>query len=258
MTIPPPSSHPPERAPAPPPAPAWQPLESIQRRVLGVLIEKAKTTPAAYPLTLNSVVTGCNQKSNREPVMELDDGEVERAIDQLRALGVVTDVYDSGRVTKYRHHGYVWLGVDKAEIAVMTELLLRGEQSLGDLRVRAARMEPIPDLSALKPLVAALLARGLMVELTPPGRGQIVSHGLYPEYEMSQLRARHAGPTSAAAERAGHGAHVSVAPSHAAERGAAPDRFGALSAEIAELRAEVARLEERVRELERERGAEHS
>ena len=258
MTLPPPpsSSDAQTRPPAsavPPTPPAWHPIESIQRRVLGVLIEKAKTTPAGYPLTLNSVVAGCNQKSNREPVMELDDGEVERGLDQLCKAGAASEVYDSGRVTKYRHHGYAWLGVDKPEIAVMTELLLRGEQTLGDLRVRAARMEPIPDQAALKPIVAALVERGLMIELTPPGRGQIVTHNLYPEYELAQLRARFGG--------AGAGrpvaAESAAPPALARERGATPERFTAMAAELDALRAEVARLDERVRELEqgRERGS---
>src|SRR5262245_30590516 len=152
----------------------WQPLEPNQRRVLGVLIEKAKTTPAGYPMSVNAIVTGCNQKNNRDPIMALDDIEVERALDQLRTLGAVSEVDWLGRVSKYKHHAYEWLGVNKPEIAVMTELLLRGAQALGELRARAARMEPIEDLAALRPVVAGLLERGLMIELTPAGRGQIV------------------------------------------------------------------------------------
>src|SRR5262245_39732576 len=125
--------------------PKWQPLNSRQRRLLGVLVEKAKTTPDVYPMTVNGLVTGANQKSNRDPVMALDSDEVEKILEELRAVGAVTEVQGTGRTLKYRHQMYEWLGVDKVESAVMTELLLRGEQTLGDLRARASRMEPIPD-----------------------------------------------------------------------------------------------------------------
>jgi uncharacterized protein YceH (UPF0502 family) len=131
----------------------WQVLSSRQRRVLGVLVEKAKTTPDAYPLTVNALVSGSNQKNNREPHTSYTPEEIEQTLEELRALGAVTEVQGSGRVPKYRHHAYEWLSVEKTELAVMTELLLRGEQTLGELRGRAARMEPIADMAALKPVV---------------------------------------------------------------------------------------------------------
>src|SRR5580765_787837 len=109
---------------SPNPAPRWKPLDARQRRVLGVLIEKAKTTPAAYPLTVNAIVTGCNQKNNRDPLTTLDDFGVEKALDELRNMGAVSEIDWLGRVSKYKHHAYEWLGVNKPEIAVMTELLL--------------------------------------------------------------------------------------------------------------------------------------
>ncbi len=114
--------------------PSWQPLSALERRVLGVLIEKAKTTPDAYPLSLNGIRTGCNQKTNRFPVMDLEEDAVQEAVDGLREKGVVIEVQGGGRVAKYRHMGYEWLGVDKREVAIMTELLLRGAD-----RRRAAR-----------------------------------------------------------------------------------------------------------------------
>src|SRR6476661_3061634 len=168
-------------------------LNLRQRRVFGVLVEKAKTTPDAYPMTINGLVAGCNQKSNREPQLNLSVEDVEQVLEELRALGAVTEVQGSGRVAKYRHHAYEWLGVEKTELAVMTELLLRGEQTLGELRGRSARMEPIADLAALKPVVDRLVQQGLMVELTPPGRGQVVSHNLYKERELAELKARFQG-----------------------------------------------------------------
>lgn len=247
------------------PAPAeqrkWQPLTSRQRRVFGVLIEKAKTTPDAYPMTINGLVAGCNQKSNREPQMNLSAEDVEQVLDELRGLGAVTEVQGSGRVAKYRHHAYEWLGVEKTELAVMTELLLRGEQTLGELRGRAARMEPIADLAALKPVVDSLTRRGLMVELTPPGRGQMVSHALYKERELIELRAQLAGyvpPPGASDETAAPPLVAGTAgPAVAATTGQAitppgvtADQFAELSVDVAELRAEVARLKDLLHGLE--------
>src|SRR5262249_31394464 len=112
--------------------PRWQPIAAIDRRVLGVLIEKAKTTPDTYPLSLNALVTGCNQKNNRHPVTSYEDHEVEESLDRLRKLGAIAAVQGSGRVGKYRHYMYEWLGVDKVELAIMAELLLRGPQTAGD------------------------------------------------------------------------------------------------------------------------------
>jgi len=170
------------------PRPRWQPLDSIQRRVLGVLIEKAKTTPENYPLSLNALCAGCNQKNNRFPQMQLDESSIAEALDALRQLGAVALVQGTGRVDRYRHLAYEWLGVDKVELAVMAELLLRGAQTVGELRGRAARMEPIKDLNELLPILDALTKKGLVVYLTPPGRGAIVSHTLYLEHEMEKVR----------------------------------------------------------------------
>ena len=169
----------------------WQPLTAIQRRIAGVLIEKAKTVPETYPMTLNGIVTACNQKSNRSPKMELCDWEVEQSLDEMRLLGAVVEVHGGGRVPKYKHVLYEWFDVDKVEIAVMAELLLRGEQTLGELRSRVARMEDLPDLAHLQPLVGNLMRRGLVQSLTPAGRGQVVSHNLYEQDELSALGARH-------------------------------------------------------------------
>src|SRR5689334_19128993 len=96
-------------------APKWQTLASLERRVAGVLVEKAKTTPDAYPMTLNGICTACNQKNNRYPLMNVEPDDVEPALDRLRELGAVAIVQGSGRVSKYRHYLYDWLGVDKVE-----------------------------------------------------------------------------------------------------------------------------------------------
>ncbi len=245
---------------APRPWAATGGLTLRQRRVFGVLVEKAKTTPDAYPMTINGLVAGCNQKSNREPQMNLTPEDVDQVLEELRAMGAVTEVQGSGRVAKYRHHAYEWLGVEKTELAVMTELLLRGEQTLGELRGRAARMEPIADLGALKPVVDSLIQRGLMIALTPPGRGQVVSHKLYKERELAELKARFQGyvppaaygddeapplvaGTAGAAVAAQTGARITPP-------GVTADQFAELSVEVAELRAEVARLKDQIQQVQ--------
>lgn len=179
--------------PSPSETRAWKPLSAKQRRVLGTLMEKSKTTPDVYPMSFTGLATGCNQKSNREPVTNYSAEQVETIVDELRALGAVTIVQGSGRVTKVRHYAYNWLGLNKVEAAVMTELLLRGEQTIGELRNRASRMEPIADLAQMQQIFDDLKSRDLVLELTPPGRGQLISHNLYPEWERDQLLEKSVG-----------------------------------------------------------------
>ncbi len=179
-TIPPTAAH----------EPAWRPLRSLQRRVAGVLIEKAKTTADAYPMSLNALTSGCNQKSNRSPQMKVSPDDVEQSLDELREMGAVTEIQGSGRVAKYRHRMYEWLGVEKTELAVMAELMLRGAQTVGELRTRASRMEQIAGLDELRPILRTLIDRKLVIPLSPEGRGQIVTHGLYPANELAEVKAR--------------------------------------------------------------------
>ncbi len=170
-------------------APRWQPIAALDRRVLGVLVEKAKTTPDGYPMSVNALRSGCNQKNNRYPLMEVEVEDIEEALERLRGLGAVAEVQGGGRVPRYRHYMYEWLGVDKVELAVMAELLLRGAQTEGELRGRAARMEPIADLAALRPVLASLQEKKLLISLSPEGRGHIVTHALYLPRELEKLRA---------------------------------------------------------------------
>lgn len=247
--------------------PRWRPLSSVQRRVVGVLVEKAKTTPEAYPLSLNAITNACNQKNNRDPLMSLEADEVEVALDELREIKAVGEVV-GGRVAKYRHYLYDWLGVDKVELAVMAELLLRGPQTVGQLRGRAARMEPIADLGALQPILASLEGKGLAVALTPSGRGQIVTHRLLSDQEMDELQKRHGSSpavtagssTSAFIEQgpspgpAAQSRPMPPSPSPAGQPSPAaaavpPDVVSELRVELAELRADVARLRKEIEDL---------
>ncbi|HEY1784776.1 MAG TPA: DUF480 domain-containing protein, partial [Pirellulales bacterium] len=179
-------------------APRWRPISAIDRRIIGVLIEKAKTTPDVYPMSVNSLRSGANQKNNRFPLMDLEVEDIEESLERLRGMGAVTEVQGGGRIPRFRHHLYEWLGTDKVELGVMGELLLRGAQTEGELRGRAARMDPIPDLAALRPILASLAAKKLIVSLSPEGRGHVLTHALYEPREMEKLRAEHGGQASAA------------------------------------------------------------
>jgi uncharacterized protein YceH (UPF0502 family) len=182
--------------------PRWKQISAAERRVLGVLVEKAKTTPENYPLSLNALRAGCNQKNNRFPQTQLEEAQVEEALDSLRGAGAVLMVQGDSRVDRYRHLAYEWLGVDKVEMAVMAELLLRGSQTVGELRGRAARMEPIKDLGELQPILRSLVEKRLITYLSPAGRGAVVTHLLYLDREMEKVR-REAGALVAASDSSG-------------------------------------------------------
>jgi uncharacterized protein YceH (UPF0502 family) len=253
---------------------AWPVLNVHERRVLGVLAEKGKTTPDAYPMSLNGLVTGCNQKSNRDPVLSLTEDDVEEALRAAQQKGLAIRVTGSGRVERWKHNLYDALGVGKVELAVVAELLLRGPQTEGELRGRAARMEPVEDLDALRAVLKPLSERRLVVYLSPEkSRGTVVTHGFHAPQELEKLRTLH---------RAGGGAddeeRPSAAPSAAprAAAGAGEERIKALEsrladaerevaasrgtvndlqAAVAELRAEVATLSEQLRSLREALGA---
>lgn len=230
---------------------SWVPLTPRERRVLGVLVEKAKTTPEYYPLSVAAIVTGCNQKSNRDPVTNYDQDDVEDTLHSLRKKGAVILVEGSGRVARWKHTLYDWMKVSKVELAVIGELLLRGPQTEGELRARASRMEPLADLPALQSILEALAPRGLVQYLSPPGqkRGVYVAHGLYPPEELERVRqafaSRHTGddetPTRLATARVDLAA-APVAPAWSTE-------ITALRGEVEQLRGALDALANELREL---------
>ncbi len=184
-------------------------LSAGERRVLGVLVEKAKTTPDVYPLSVNALVAGCNQKSNRDPVMSLSEAEVEEALEGAKQKGLAVKI-TGGRVVRWRHALYDALRVDKVALAVLGELLLRGPQTEGELRGRASRMEPIPDLDALRAVLRSLAERGLVCYLSPEGRrGTVLTHGFHDPAELEPLRAARGGERDVGAWEA---AEVAAAP----------------------------------------------
>jgi hypothetical protein len=139
-------------------------LTPIEARVIGCLIEKQITTPDQYPLSLNALVNACNQKSNRDPVLELEERAVQQAVDGLGRRHFVVEKSGFGsRVPKYQHRfcntEYGSLKFDPQELAIVCELLLRGPQTPGELRSRAARMAPLTDVSEVEAALTRLSER---------------------------------------------------------------------------------------------------
>jgi uncharacterized protein YceH (UPF0502 family) len=219
----------------------WTPptLSALERRVLGVMVEKAKTTADAYPLSMNALVTGCNQKSNREPVVELSEIQVEDALVDCQKKGLVSKI-TGGRVERWRHTLYETWRVDKVELAILAELLLRGPQTEGELRGRASRMEPIDDLVALRTALKPMVERALVIYLTPEGRrGTVLTHGFHPAEELGSLRSFH-GSRAEAAEAP----PASLTPSPVAT-----NELANLRAAVQELQARVDGLSAEVRQI---------
>ncbi len=204
-------------------------------RVLGVLVEKAFTVPAAYPLTLNGLVVGSNQRNNREPILNLDEEAVLDALDGLRAKGLVIEAFLSGsRVAKYRHNARETLGVTTEQLVILVELLLRGPQSPGELRGRAERMAPLGSLEQAVAVIESLVNRPepLVRELSPSGRARRFGQMLCPDLHPID------GP--AGDERGGHAARtMSDGPAGEVGLAALQSRVSALEAEVASLKVRL-------------------
>jgi uncharacterized protein YceH (UPF0502 family) len=209
-------------------------LSTAERRVLGVLVEKAKTTPDVYPLSLNSLVTGANQKSNRDPILNLSDENVEDTLAAMQPKGLVTRI-QGGRVERWRHNLYDVWNVNKVELAILTELLLRGPQTEGELRQHASRMEPIDDLDALRAALKPLAERNLVIFLGPEGRrGTLITHGFHAPKELEVLKAR--GPVEEA--------HIETGALQLVQRNTLEGELLVAKQEIAALRADVQQMRE--------------
>lgn len=147
-------------------------LDPVELRILGVLVEKQMTTPDSYPLSLGGVVGGCNQATNRDPVMALEEAEVEQALIRLHEAGLATPVRRSGdRVTKYRHKLSEALEVKEAALAVLAVLLLRGPQTGGELRSRTERYVTFGSVPEVEAVIDGLEEAGL-AERLPRSAGQ--------------------------------------------------------------------------------------
>ncbi len=203
--------------------PLQEPLDPVEARVLGVLVEKELTTPDQYPLSLNALTSGCNQKSNRNPEMSLSSGQVSSAVDRLRLQQLAGETRSTGaRVTKYRHTAREKLGLEDAAVAVVAELLLRGPQTAGEIRGRASRMSAIPDLVTLDGILRLLIDRGHAARVAPLQGSRAVRYGqrLCPDVKGD---AEILGPApDAVVSRAAADEPVASAPAPSAPAPAAP------------------------------------
>jgi uncharacterized protein YceH (UPF0502 family) len=133
-------------------------LSLLETRVLGTLVEKQHTVPDTYPLTLNALVAGCNQKSSRSPVMEASETDVQAALDSLRSANLVIES-SGGRVARYSHNFERVLQVPSQAAALLTVLMLRGPQTAGELRINSERLHKFADISAVEAFLQELAAR---------------------------------------------------------------------------------------------------
>jgi len=227
-------------------------LSRAQRRVLGVLIEKGFTTPEVYPLTLKATTTACNQKSNRDPVVNYDEDKVEQVLDELRQLGLAAVVHtESGRSARYRHYMRHKFTLSEAQLAILTELLLRGQQQLGELRTRASRMVPIDSLEQLRSELNGLIEMKLVQADGPlERRGIEVDHTFYAPNEQRPVRtSAPPGDDADEPQPEPRASQPVAAPAPAAADQQFGARFAALEATCEELRSENEQLRESVETL---------
>lgn len=154
--------------------PALPDLTLLEARILGVLIEKEKTTPDAYPLTLNSLTSGCNQKTSRDPVMSASESEVQSALEELRGRALVLETYGaSGRVLRYAQNFGKCYGLPLASVALLAILMLRGPQTVSELRANCERLYHFDDASSVEAYLEELAARssGVLVVRLPKQPG---------------------------------------------------------------------------------------
>lgn len=205
-------------------------LTPLEARVLGVLVEKQHTVPDTYPLSLNALVAGCNQKTARAPVIEATDAEVLTAVDALKTLSLVFEGSGS-RVVKFEHNMGRVLGIPGAAVALLTVLMLRGPQTAAELRLNCERLHRFADISSVEGFLDELAAKDppkvVKLPRAPGERESRWAHLLCGEVAMPAV-------VAAAGEGAG-----SVA---AGEIAALKNEQARLAAEVAELRALVDRL----------------
>jgi uncharacterized protein YceH (UPF0502 family) len=217
-------------------------LTDVEVRVLGSLIEKEMTTPDYYPLSLNALTNACNQTSNRDPVVHYDEGTVARAIETLRVRSLVRAVQQSGsRVTKYRHLVGETMGLTARYAAVLGVLMLRGPQTVAELRTRASRLADFESLDEVESALHALMERqpSALVTRLPrrPGQKETrYAHLLAGEVTYDVPDAPEESDTHA----------------HASPRGAQSGRLSALEVEVQELRKDLADLRAQLEEFRKQ------
>jgi uncharacterized protein YceH (UPF0502 family) len=214
-----------------------QPLSDIECRILGALIEKQLTTPEYYPLTLNSLTAACNQKNNRDPVVSYDENTVAAALEELRDRNLVYVFYGStSRVPKYKHMVPSVYELEPSEVAVMCVMMLRGPQTLGELRERSSRLHQFSGLGEVQETLDGLIRRDeplvMRLERQPGQKEARFAHLLSGEIDVEAFAA-------AQASRASRG-------------GADHEKVEKLEEEIAALRIEIEELKQTFEEFRRQ------
>jgi uncharacterized protein YceH (UPF0502 family) len=207
-------------------------LTTIESRVLGALIEKEITTPEYYPLSLNALTNACNQKSNRDPVLRVEESDVRKALNHLEYQSLVRSVSSTdSRVTKFEHRLQDAFNFYRPEVAIICELLLRGPQTPGELRTRASRMHAFEDLESIHSALSRLEKREPpLVTVLPRQPGT-------KEARYAHLLGS-APPVAPSAP-----AHATAARDHDVAAPSSNERIEALVAEVAELRSQISDLQ---------------
>jgi uncharacterized protein YceH (UPF0502 family) len=212
-------------------------LSLLETRVLGVLVEKQHTVPDSYPLTLNALVSGCNQKTSRDPILEATEDEVQSAIDRLKALSLVVES-SGGRVMRYAQNFGRVLTIPTQAVALLTIIMLRGPQTVGELRIHCERLHRFSDISSVEGFLHELAGRPagpLVVELRrQPGAR---------ETRWAHLLAGPPGVTDGEPLPTAEGERVTVS------------ELAALKANVTQMQDELATLKATVAQLLKELGA---
>jgi uncharacterized protein YceH (UPF0502 family) len=211
-------------------------LSDVEARALGCLVEKEITTPEYYPLSLNALVNACNQKSNRDPLMNLEEDTVRQALRTLSEQALARSASGDSRVAKYEHRLADTFNFTRPETAILCELLLRGPQTPGELRSRAERMHPFEDLSVVQSTLRHLMERDPpLVKLLPRQPGN--KEARYAHLLSGDLEVREATPVKA----------VAISSSSADNA-----RVTELETEISTLREEIADLKSQFAEFRKQ------
>jgi uncharacterized protein len=211
-------------------------VSDAEARVLGCLVEKEITTPEYYPLSLNALVHACNQKSNREPLMNLEEDTVRQALRILSEQALTRSASGDSRVAKYEHRLADTFNFTRPETAILCELLLRGPQTPGELRSRAERMHPFEDLSVVQSTLKHLMERNPpLVKLLPRQPGN--KEARYAHLLSGDVEVREAPPLKAMSVSSGSAENA---------------RMTELETEVSTLRKEIADLKSQFAEFRKQ------
>ncbi|MCU0949484.1 MAG: YceH family protein [Burkholderiaceae bacterium] len=223
--------------------PPADPLTPLQARALAVLVEKSKTVPDTYPLSLNALTSGCNQKNNRDPVMNASEAEVQAAVDALHRRSLLSQS-SGARVARYEHNMARALRVPEQAVALLATLMLRGAQTAGELRINSERLHRFADISSVEAFLEELATR-------PPAQGDALVVKLARRPGEREERWAHllCGPVTADSAPAASAATSAAASPAASTAIAASPGLADLQRALSQLREEVATLRDELAAL---------